>query len=112
MVAAQATEQLAPPQEGSRHGGSADNSTPSAAKQELPQFSSSNGVMQLVIAGAGPAGLAVADRVSQTGRLLSPLWATLRVSAAPPELHDVIENQAMLHLHITAKRGGSQGRYT
>ena len=35
---------------------------------ELPLYDPSVGTVELVIAGAGPSGLAVADRVSQAGK--------------------------------------------
>ncbi len=42
---------------------------------ELPQYDRDAGAVELVVAGAGPSGLAVADRVSQAG---TPLCRALR----------------------------------
>jgi len=42
---------------------------------ELPQYDRAAGTVELVVAGAGPSGLAVADRVSQAG---TPLCRALR----------------------------------
>lgn len=63
----QAAERPAPPKEGSAPAVQLESRTPSSEEQELPQLSKDTKTVQLAIAGAGPAGLAVADRVSQSG---------------------------------------------
>lgn len=49
---------------------------------ELPQYDRAGGAVELVVAGAGPSGLAVADRVSQAGAPLA-LGGLIRVSQVP-----------------------------
>ena len=44
-----------------------DGRAPSFQEEDLPRLSQDTNTIQLAIAGAGPAGLAVADRVSQSG---------------------------------------------
>ena len=71
----QAAERPAPPKEGTAPAVELDSRTPSSEEQELPQLSKDTKTVQLAIAGAGPAGLAVADRVSQSG---TEQWLMMR----------------------------------
>lgn len=63
----QAAERPAPPKEGASPAVQLDSRMPTSEEQELPRLSRDTKTVQLAIAGAGPAGLAVADRVSQSG---------------------------------------------
>lgn len=45
----------------------------SVAEWVLPEYDQSTGMVELVIAGAGPSGLAVAERVSQAGGFACPM---------------------------------------
>ena len=67
---AQATETLAG-RDGTAQPAASEPAPPSwMTETELPQYDPSIGRIELVIAGAGPSGLAVADRVSQAGVFL------------------------------------------
>lgn len=52
----------------------------------LPEYDQGTGMVELVIAGAGPSGLAVAERVSQAGGFASPCNCNIyqALTSAPP----------------------------
>lgn len=67
MQSVQAIERPSPPASATQNGSSLQDLVKGMEDVALPRYDQSVGKVELVVAGAGPSGLAVAERVSKAG---------------------------------------------